>query len=174
MSTGYKCLHCTGFLKAVIYHGKNWYRCLKCTSTLVPLQAFKQVLAQYEFNKLQNEFKFQKIKSLLSCPICKSNMGKVLDLVKINDVEICSKCHLVWLGPGEGEKIRSDQADILQAEKKVNLNSREKYEVHFCLDFLRPLARTNPIVAALLSVFIVGTATGLVLFFLATYLKRSS
>ena len=172
MKSEVRCISCNNPLTKIVYHGKNWHRCLKCTSALVPLQAFKQVLSQYEFNKFEHEFKFEKIKSSVQCPVCKKIMGKVLDLVNTNDVEICAACRLVWLGPGEGEKIRFDQVQLSQTEKKTNLNTIETYESFYSLAVFRPLAKNNPVIASFLSILIAGVITALVLLFLYLYLKR--
>jgi Zn-finger nucleic acid-binding protein len=116
-----KCLDCKTSLLPKRYKGELWYSCQTCAASFASVQSFATVLNEYEFNKLKAEIRRAQILSTDHCPQCQKQMMKVIDLVKINHVEACTSCQMVWLDPGEGEKIKRDQQADAATEKKIQL-----------------------------------------------------
>ena len=149
------CKSCKSSLTPVLFQGKTWYRCDHCKFHLVPVRSFKQVLSGYEYTRFVSEIQKGQIKSSDICPVCKTRMGKVIDLVEVNEVEVCASCELVWLDPREGQKIKIDQLTALNTEKKTKLSGETTISANYSLPFLSELAKTNPFIAFVLSVIIV-------------------
>lgn len=120
--TMYKCLDCKVTLVKHFENGQVSHICQSCRSQYMSISSFKKFLSDFEFNKLNHEVKNGRIISSLDCPGCSSRMVKILDLVRVNHVEACKKCQMVWLDPGESAKIILDQKNEDPKNRKVKLD----------------------------------------------------
>lgn len=117
-----KCLRCNYTLQKKYYKNHLWYACTHCSSNYVSTNSLKEILSDYEFNRIKSEITQAKVISGKNCPCCKLQMIIILDLVRTNQVEVCKSCQLVWLDPQEGAKIKSDQDHHNKSDRKMNLN----------------------------------------------------
>ncbi len=129
MKANPKCKVCKISLKPNHFKNQTWYGCPQCTASFVPVNTFSTILTEYEFNKFKNEIRKAQIKSSDQCPACTKPMVKIIDLVEKNQVEVCSACQLVWLDPHEGAKIKADQDQLQNSDKKISLVSN-KFFLH--------------------------------------------
>lgn len=124
-----KCKSRGVLLKPNFFKNQTWYSCPKCAASFVAVNIFSTILTEYEFNKFKHEIQKAQIKSSDQCPSCTKPMVKIIDLVEENQVEVCSSCQLVWLDPYEGAKIKADQEQKLNTDKKMSLVSN-KFFLH--------------------------------------------
>lgn len=116
----YRCIQCRTSLSQQLYKQKIWFRCSRCLSGFVPLEFMSAILPEFNYNKLSYEIRSEKIKSARSCPCCGVQMIKVFDVAGSSTIEACNSCHLVWLDPNEGAKIKRDAAEKKPHKIKIS------------------------------------------------------
>lgn len=126
-----KCLRCSYTLQKKYYKNHLWYACTHCSSNYVSTNSLKEILSDYEFNRIKSEITQEKVISSKNCPCCKLQMIIILDLVRANQVEVCKSCQLVWLDPQEGAKIKSDQDHHNKSDRKMNLNLQYVIDIKY-------------------------------------------
>ena len=132
MSQTPSCKFCKTKMSAKKFENRIWHTCTRCHSHYVPIDSFKKILSEPEFHKLNLEIRQAQLKSSDHCAICKKQMIKIIELLHENTVEVCSDCRLIWLDPGEGEKIKRDQEFILNSGKKIKLSDNGELDREIC------------------------------------------
>ena len=122
-----RCLDCNGLLKAQKSGSEVWYSCNNCNGALVSVKSLSAVVSEYEFNKFKSEIVRAQIQSNKCCPLCTNAMIKILDLVRINEVEACGSCWVYWLNANEGAKIMQSQVNENNRDKRIDLNLQSTF-----------------------------------------------
>ncbi len=126
-----KCPECFYSFQKKNYKNELWYNCSQCGANLVSVSSLKEILSDYEFTRLNSEIINSKVLSSKNCPCCNGRMIKILDLVRVNEVEVCTGCQLVWLDPKEGAKLKFDQINESSTARKIDLNLNSKIDISY-------------------------------------------
>ncbi len=184
------CSHCQHTLERSAHPVFHGWICRPCGSQYLTIDSLRGQVSDYELNRLAAETKKAQIKSSDNCPRCQKTLTKILDFIKLNEVESCAGCGLIRLDAGELEKIKIDQKNLNEKKPTVQFPSQHEQDLRLQISagdgyflgahtasgflsgiinhaFLGELSRKHPILAFLLTMILL-----VILFFAVVYLFR--
>lgn len=113
------CLNCSFPLSRKFVNNRFIHVCNSCQSHSALLPDLKKIIKEHEYEKVVSEIKRLSVMSSRHCPFCHKQMKLALKVADECDLDICSKCQIVWYDRYEKESLAGTLNDHSEVKMKL-------------------------------------------------------